>query len=559
MKLKCSSKTANIFIFLLCSSFILVGQNNFNNGAGNSDWHTAGNWSGGIPSAADVVNIPNGFSVNINMDAVARTIRLQGSTLNVMAGTLTLDEGMGGLDGIFFDDGGTLSITAGATLIIRNTDFAGIFVDNSTGNTATINNAGTITIGPNIDSYGIEIDNNNNSLKINNSGTINIGNTSDDGIRIHSMSSLNLINNGDFTIGTNIGRDGIRVMGTLQLSNSKTITFGPDLPSGDGIFVINGGSINLTNQTTGLLRTSTNPNIGFSFITIEDNPDMSSLISNFGNMTVDMDNNGEDFLNIFGGNASVVNQAGGIMTVSNVADDAFNFDGNPVVGGATFSNFGTINATNTMDEAFDISTPGSAINQASGVINVNGVMDQDAFNITGTFTNDGKITIADVQTEAGIDVEASGGTGGSFINNNFVSIAIGGTNNIAIEVDATTSLINATCAIINITTPDPIVNNGTITNNGILTTIFTGVNTNNGTFNNSGRISTLSKVFALTPNPLIGSNTIITNSPIPATTCLPPIDIPTMNQWGLAIFGLLVMNLGLLSLYQLKEIRNINP
>jgi len=545
MKLINGVKTISILFFVLCA-YILVGQNTFNNGAGNSDWHTAGNWSGGVPTAADIVDIPNGFTVNINMDAAASTIRLQGSTLNIMTGTLTVDEGFGGFDGIFFDDGGTLSISAGANLVIRNTAFSGIFVDNNTGNTATINNAGTITIGPSISIHGIEIANNNNNLVITNSGTITISD-SVDGIRIRSNSSLNLINNGDFTIGTNMFRDGIRVTGELQLTNSKTMTFGPDLPDGDAIFARNGGSINLTNQVGGLLTTSANPNIGFSFITIEDNPNQASLISNFGNMTVDMDNNGEDFLNINGSNAAVVNQVSGIMTISNIADDAFNFDD-----GATLENFGAINVTNSMDEAFDISTPGSAINQASGIINVNGVMDHDAFNITGTFTNNGKIFIADVQTEAGIDVEASGGTGGSFINNNFINISIGGTSNTAIEVDATTNLTNAACAIINIRTPDPIINNGNIINDGILTTVFTGVNTNSGTFTNSGRISTPNKLFSLSPNPLMGTNRVITNSPIPASKCLPPVDIPTMSQWGVFIFGLLILNLGVFFLQQLS-------
>ncbi|MEM6319559.1 MAG: IPTL-CTERM sorting domain-containing protein [Bacteroidota bacterium] len=551
-------KVVSISFFLCLNTVVLIGQNTFTNGVGNSDWHTAGNWSGGVPTATDIVVIPNGLTANISMDAVARTIRLAGGTLNMTAGTLTIDEGDVGLDGIFFDGGGILSVSAGAVVIIRNTFFAGIFVDNSSGNTATINNSGTITIGPSIGLVGIDVNNNNNSLKITNSGTIGISSTFDDGIVVRNNSSVALLNNGTFTIGTNIGRDGIRVRGgDLQITNTKTLTFGPDLPNGDGIYVINGGSINLTNQAGGLLTTSANPNIGFSFITVENNPDVASLISNFGQVTVNMDNTGDDFLNLFGGNVSVVNQAGGVMTVSNISDDAFNFDGNTAQGGAILSNFGTINVTNVMDEAFDISTPGSATNQAAGVIMVNGVVNEDAFNVTGTFTNDGRISIAGVQTQAGIDVEVTGPNSGSFINNNLINITMGNTSNPAIEVDALASLTNTTCAIINILTQSPIVNNGIFTNDGVLTSFFTGTNTNSGTFNNAGRLSTPTGAFLLSPNGLTGSNTIITSSPIPATVCLPPVDpdpIPTLSQWGLLIFGLLLLNLGVFFILRMEGV-----
>lgn len=137
-----------LFFFL---SFSLNRQITFNGIAGTSDWHTAANWSlNRLPLASDKVIIPNGFTVNVSADAVARNIKLQGSTLNVMAGTLTVDENMMASDGFVFEDGGMLSIDAGATLIIKNTENSGIHVSNSTGNLAIINNAGTFTIGPDI-------------------------------------------------------------------------------------------------------------------------------------------------------------------------------------------------------------------------------------------------------------------------------------------------------------------------------------------------------------------------------------------------------------------------
>ena len=265
------------------------------------------------------------------------------------------------LDGVILFNTGTITIAQGTNLSITNTDFDAFFIDGGLG---TINNAGTISIGPNIGSNGILVD--------------------------------------------------------------------------------LGSSLNLTNQASGLITGT--PDIVDNFLVLI-NPPASSTISNFGTINVDMNNADADFFLVVGNNAAVINQAGGTISVSNVGDDAFNFDN-----GATLDNFGTITATNTMDQAFDISTPGRATNHASGIINIVGVLDEEGIDVTGTFINDGEINISGVQTMQAIRVTDATGT---FTNNNIINVGMATLGIEVIEVDPDATLSNSSCGIINITTANP--------------------------------------------------------------------------------------------------------
>lgn len=54
-----------IFLFLLLTGFSVYGQNTWT-GGNSSNWHDAGNWTGGIPNASDDVEIPAGSTVIVD-------------------------------------------------------------------------------------------------------------------------------------------------------------------------------------------------------------------------------------------------------------------------------------------------------------------------------------------------------------------------------------------------------------------------------------------------------------------------------------------------------------
>ena len=191
--------------------------------------------------------------------------------------------------------------------------------------------------------------------------------------------------------------------------------------------------------------------------------------------------------------------------------DAFNFDG-----GSTLDNSGTINATTIGDQGLDISTPGSGTNHATGIINITGVRNEEAIDVTGTFTNDGVLNISDIQlllTSGQSAIHVNSATG-SFINNNLINLALTKADSIAIEVDVDADLTNSVCAVINITTENPIINNGTNTNEGTISTVFSGTNTNTGIFINNGVIASPNSLFKIggTDNALIGTGAVQTST-----------------------------------------------
>ena len=265
------------------------------------NWTDANNWDKFgfqvVPTAMDDVMIPDGNTVQIDAAGqVAQFVFIEGtSTLNInMMGSLTIDGGGGSSPGIFLNGGGTLSITENASLTILNTEFDGITINNAL---ATIINAGTITIGP------------------------NIGNDFGHGI----------------LAGTGDGGDP--------------------------------GSLNLTNQATGLITASSSPNIEFTFLALL-NPSISSTIDNLGTINVDMDNSGDDFFAAIGANAHVINRANATIIANNVAIDAFYF-----VDGSTFTNEtgGMITATNVGSDAFNFQDGSTFTNEAGGMITVHNI------------------------------------------------------------------------------------------------------------------------------------------------------------------------------------------
>jgi len=182
----------------------------------------------------------------------------------------------------------------------------------------------------------------------------------------------------------------------------------------------------------------------------------------------------------------------------------------------------------------------------------------DIFNAAGRFTNNGTITITGVEDNGIIEVD-----NGIFTNNGIINMGMGFPSALLADEaillggsNGAGQLINTFCGIINITSTNPIEieAGGKLTNKGIITTVFTGNNPIEGIFLNQGIVSAPSAIFSSTPNGITGEGEL-TASPIPATVPLCEIAIPTMGQWGLLIFGLLLLNLSLYSLRKLETFR----
>ncbi|MEZ4988688.1 MAG: hypothetical protein R2795_27315 [Saprospiraceae bacterium] len=258
-------KTASILVGLLFLASSLLAQTTNWTGASNSDWHDAGNWDNGVPTASSVAVLSSGTffpAVRLGTSMVAQKVTIGGSmTLTIdIGGTLTID---GSPDQGILNNG---TINNNGTLNIDNTGENGI--QNSA--TGSITNAGNINIGTNggalnignhgilnqaggtftnstegvltiedTDKYGIS-----NSGTLENAGTLNTngtgwaglindGATTNDGIMNIDDSGSNgtanfrngINNNGSFTnnneinIGLNSAAGNIRGYGLLNNGN----------------------------------------------------------------------------------------------------------------------------------------------------------------------------------------------------------------------------------------------------------------------------------------------------------------------------------------------------
>jgi len=77
-----------LFLLVLLTTHLVTAQTHtFTASGGTTDWHTATNWSANtVPTTTSIVEIPDGFEVDISTSAVSQSITLSGSgTLNVAA------------------------------------------------------------------------------------------------------------------------------------------------------------------------------------------------------------------------------------------------------------------------------------------------------------------------------------------------------------------------------------------------------------------------------------------------------------------------------------------
>ncbi|MEM6320190.1 MAG: hypothetical protein AAF960_21150 [Bacteroidota bacterium] len=486
-----------LFFFLTFLAVPTFANGVWDGGGDGTSWDDRLNWGDDLePLATDDVTIPAATTIQVRMAGeVAESITFTDATsiLAVISGDLTVDQGTVG-DLVEMPSGGTINISEGGTLRLQNGD-NGIDANNG----ATVNNGGQL-IFDDLDSEA---------------------------------------------------------------------------------FDINGAPLLLTNQASGTIQ-GIAP-FSSDFIDIASSAAGTS-ITNAGIIRVDMNDGGTDFMDI-NGQTTIRNDAGALMDLDDIDDDVFNLGGD----GTTFDNFGTIDVFESDDECFELSNGTRLTNHSSGIIRTSEVEDElfeianaqvtneglievnnivgtgslegtdevvDILNSNGRFTNNGTITIIGVEDQALIEVDS-----GVFTNNNVINMGMGfpaaELTDEAIDIDSTGQFVNTKCAIVNITSTNPIEISaeGQLTNDGIITTVFTGTNEIDGVFLNNGLVASPNGVFNSSPNGLTGSGKL-QGSLIPATVSLCFIPVPTMSQWGLLIFGLLLLNMSLLLIRRLGKVRS---
>ncbi|MFM9951661.1 MAG: beta strand repeat-containing protein, partial [Saprospiraceae bacterium] len=139
-----------------------------------TDWNDAGNWCGGIPTAATDAVIPNGFEVIVDTAAVCASLTISGGdTVNIITinspnslsvtGTIIINAGTGSGDNkVIAVNDGTLSCSS---ITMENTS-AGDIDSEITITTGTLTVSGDITMNGS---------GNRNGVRIQDAGTLNIG------------------------------------------------------------------------------------------------------------------------------------------------------------------------------------------------------------------------------------------------------------------------------------------------------------------------------------------------------------------------------------------------
>lgn len=480
-------------------------------GGGNgTTWGDAANWSDDVkPTADDKVVIP----INTNV---------------------TIDSGGEFAREVFLEIGSSLTIDDGATLTVDNNQcFNGVKLKEDA------------------------------SLTIN--GTLDILNVFDDGLDLTLNSQVIVGANGVLTI-TDSFEDGIDLEGSI-FTNNGTITIsnsdfaGIDIDPLDGVAsaFTNNGIINIDNS-----------------LDIDDGNGIEVTGSVFQNFnTIEIDNSENDGIHLgFDDDTGIlsefVNQAGGMITIENSGDDGLELeddDAGSGDGSAKFTNKGSISINISDDIALNVQPGTTFINNSSITMSDSGAgIDQSG----GVFTNNSELSFTDMfvgvfvdegtfTNNCTIDIEGTevgvANIDGIFNNNGFVDIINLTTTNEALLV--VNQVNNNTCGVINIQSQHPIVieDLGTLTNDGIVTTEFTGDNEhNNGAFVNNGEVRPAA--YSNTGNAITGNAPV--DGAVPAADALngscnvncPISVVPTLSEWGLLILALLLMTLGTVYLMQ---------
>ena len=355
------------------------------NGAVNTDWNTAGNWSAGVPDPTDDVTIPNtankpvigaltaavAKSVKITVAAAQLTINSTAS-LSINNATGFALENFGTLDnsgtirignvsavanrGIVHRNGGTLNNKPGGSIQIDQTSAAEAFYS-----TGIVNNEGSIQIGGNVAvvGHGIRIEGNTFNNKPD--GSIKIDRASVHGIDLAATTTPApvLNNEGSIQIGSqaNVTGLGIVVRAGCTVNNKPGGSVTIDRTGVHGIEVT-GASAALNNEA--LIQIGTKANVaGFAIV------NRSGCIFD--------------------------NKVGGDIRINQVNGSIYN--------NGTFSNKALITIDNDTRKAQDgifNEVSGNFTNNATGIISIKKTWGNGIWNNFGNFTNAGKITIRDI-------------------------------------------------------------------------------------------------------------------------------------------------------------------
>ncbi|MBL0025271.1 MAG: hypothetical protein IPO98_09815 [Saprospiraceae bacterium] len=390
-------------------------------GTNGASWTDPGNWSAGVPDAADDVTIPdvaNDPVIAGTTSALAKSVEVQSGAILTIGATASLTVNgsklISGLTTAFYNNGtvenngqlilGNISILGDIGIrnesIFNNNAGAEISIDRSTygglyNRLGTFTNAAKITIGANasVGSYGIQ----NQSTFNNNAGAE---------ISIDRSFNFGMFNGGTFTnaakitIGaiapTSVGAYGILNQSTFDNTAGAEISI--DRSTDSGLYNEAGTFTNAAKITIGaiasvgdygLFNRATFSNNAGSEITIDRSTD-SGLLNAAGTFT-----NAAKIT--IGANASVGsygiqnqstfnNNAGAEISI----DRSFNFG---MFNGGTFTNAAkiTIGAIASVG-AFGLWNQSTIDNNAGSEISIDRSTNTGMYNI-GTFTNAAKITI----------------------------------------------------------------------------------------------------------------------------------------------------------------------
>lgn len=362
-------------------------------GAVNTDWNTAGNWTGGVPGAVMEVFIPDVTNDPLlnTVTGLAKTITIEsGAVLTIgAAGTLAINNSavQGMLNKGTIQNNGAITIgatggagqyginnlaafnnNAGAQLIIDQVTTSGLVSDVG----STFTNAGVITIGATaaVGQYGlynagtfsntggqIKIDNVTetsilNTTTFTNTGSITIGaNTASGQYGINNTAAFNNNTGGQINIdritdmaiyhnGTGFTNQGTITIGSL--SGGNTINYGFYT---DKNFSNAGGQINIDRVNTAFL-TSANTFDNSGTITMGATTSVSFLLSHLNNGTFS-NNTGGVFKGAGAIGAARFVNAGGTLAPGTPIG-TMNFDGNEDFSNSTLNI--EVNGTGNFDK-----------------------------------------------------------------------------------------------------------------------------------------------------------------------------------------------------------------
>ena len=324
--------------------------------------------------------------------------------------------------------------------------------------------------------------------------TVNEGKNDRDAVVIRDNGILT--NNGGLDISNASNNCIDMTVNALFINNA---TFSTSLSDGDLVDMSNQARV----VNNGFMQFSENEADGMDI-----NNDCSVL--NDGQMFfIDIENEGVNM----DGSSSFINN--GLYSVDGI-------DGNDGIcvddAGTTFENNGNIFITNVINGGEGIEVDdGVFTNNATGVIEVTEVTG-DVFKVESgaEIFNHGTISLSGNDSNDVLEID-SGGT-----VTNFGSINITEVSNdtiFAINLEANSSLLNnQICGIINILSNNAInieEEDGQIINDGVIGTVFGGVNINNGIFTNNGKIAAPNG-FIIAPNALAGTGVLDFTGNVPA-------------------------------------------